>query len=115
LTDNDLCESRTLKIGECTNCGVQVAELTEKRKSDGKVFCSAYSGKKAAKIIEKERYNISYTLDSISVFKNKTLSFKGICYGDNRIVKIGKYFKKRVYRVGYWGNKELISENNLFV
>jgi hypothetical protein len=110
LASNDLFEARTLKLGKCPNCGVPVVELSEIRKADAKEFFNKYSGNKAHKVVEKEHTNIIRFFNLKNAKKVKSILFKGLCYCDNRDVKIGKTNKRRVYRVGLWGDRELIKE-----
>lgn len=98
---------RKLYLGECPNCGADVAELIETRKYDGAVFRKTLFKKEAEKLIQKLSTQIEYT--SADVKKFKKVPF-GLCYGENVEIhnRQGQIIEIRQKRCDYFGSKEVI-------
>ena len=81
--------------------------LEEKSIESGKVFSQKDSGKKAEKIIDREKIRLLYTSDDIRIKKGKPY---GWTYGDNREIhnRNGEVIAIRQYRRDYYGQKEMI-------
>ena len=98
---------RKLFIFEDVDCSKTITVLEEKSIESGRVFSQKDSGKKADKIIERERIRLLYTSDDIRIKKGKPY---GWTYGDNREIhnRKGEVIAIRRYRRDYYGQKEII-------
>ena len=92
----DVCSLKTITV------------LEEKSIESGRVFSQKDSGKKADKIIERERIRLLYTSEDIRIKKGKPY---GWTYGDNREIhnRNGEVIAIRQYRRDYYGQKEMIN------
>lgn len=111
LKDIDNFINRSIEIARCDICNKEVVQLTETRISDNKIFIDIQTGKKAKRIINRERKRIDYI-----VTKPKSYA-GGWIYGVNkeRKNKYGKITSIKQYAYDYStsSSKGLIRTNKI--
>lgn len=111
LKDIDNFINRSIEIARCDICNKEVVQLTETRISDNKIFVDIQTGKKAKRIISRERKRIDYI-----VTKPKSYA-GGWIYGVNkeRKNKYGKITSIKQYAYDYstGSSKGLIRTNKI--
>ena len=111
LKDIDNFINRSIEIARCEICNKEVVQLTETRISDNKIFIDIQTGKKAKRIINRERKRIDYI-----VTKPKSYA-GGWIYGVNkeRKNKYGKITSIKQYAYDYstGSSKGLIRTNKI--
>lgn len=111
LKDIDNFINRSIEIARCEICNKEVVQLTETRISDNKIFVDIQTGKKAKRIISRERKRIDYI-----VTKSKSYA-GGWIYGVNkeRKNKYGKTTSIKQYAYDYstGSSKGLIRTNKI--
>lgn len=111
LKDIDNFINRSIEIARCDICNKEVVQLTETRMSDNKIFIDIQTGKKAKRIINRERKRIDYI-----VTKPKSYA-GGWIYGVNkeRKNKYGKITSIKQYAYDYstGSSKGLIRTNKI--
>lgn len=111
LKDIDNFINRSIEIARCDICNKEVVQLTETRISDNKIFVDIQTGKKAKRIINRERKKIDYI-----VTKPKSYA-GGWIYGVNkeRKNKYGKITSIKQYAYDYstGSSKGLIRTNKI--
>lgn len=111
LKDIDNFINRSIEIARCDICNKEVVQLTETRISDNKIFIDIQTGKKAKRIINRERKRIDYI-----VTKPKSYA-GGWIYGVNkeRKNKYGKITSIKQYAYDYstGSSKGLIRTNKI--
>lgn len=102
--------NRELLIGRCPVCKTDIVDLRETRITDGKLFSDVGIKEKATKLVELCKHQVDYTSQDLKLKKCKYRFMRGICWGDNRTVKVGKQKKYRAYAVSFYGRRKLIKE-----
>ena len=102
---------RKLFIGVCPQCKKDVAELTEVRRIDGKIFSKNYTDKKFSKLIAEEKNNIDYKISDFNKKSKKNLY--GFIFGINTISSSKKSKFNKQFSADFFGNKKLIKKNKV--
>ena len=88
-----------------------MAELTERRLRDEKIFPNTYTKKDALHVIELNKDKIMYTSLEVKARKKVSVTMpQTIRYGENKIVKIGKETRLRQRAKSFRTGSELIKE-----
>lgn len=106
LKDTKDFTNRKIAIADC-KCGNHVADLYQKRITDGQIFINEYQGTEAIKVIAREaKQLISET------YKTPKQALTGWIYGVNKEIKNkeGKVTQIRQYAASFFNSRELVKK-----